>query len=152
MKIRTWPKDQKTLRGCALPVENVNDSRVQRFIDRMLKTMRRYGGAGLAANQVGVLQRIILVGKQVIINPVIEQGNPNSPVPYITYSIADESCLSLPGVTIKIERKASVHITGMNRHGKPLDFHATGDLARCIQHEIDHLNGDLIIDGHSKDE
>jgi peptide deformylase len=115
-------------------------------IEDMFLTMYAAPGIGLAANQVGISQRfavIDLVSEKkrnpiVLINPVIEERSG---------SISeDEGCLSIPGFSAKVKRAAHVKVRALNEHGLPVEIRADGLLARCLQHEIDHLNGKLYID------
>ncbi len=109
----------------------------------MTEVMYEKDGVGLAANQVGVLKRVIVVdageGQITIINPEIVQQNEED-------ASFEEGCLSLPDIQIKINRPISVVVTGCNLQNQPVEYHAEGLLARVLQHEIDHLNGVLIID------
>ena len=129
----------------SLPVEKV-DEEVRRLIDDMVETMYASEGIGLAAPQVGELKRIVVVdissGEKpeelvVLINPEIEAEEGSV--------ITEEGCLSFPDLTLEIERPRYVRVRGLNPEGKELDFEADGLLACALSHEIDHLNGVLII-------
>jgi peptide deformylase len=118
------------------------DATLSHLIDDMLETMDQQQGVGLAANQVGVLQRVFVYDcegtRGHIVNPQWE-------------AIGDdkvheaEGCLSIPGVNGVVERNARVRVTGQDRHGAPVSFEADGLLARCVQHESDHLDGVLFL-------
>ena len=134
------------LRKKARPV-TVVDEAVQRLIDDMVETMYAAPGVGLAANQVGVLQRIIVVnpsekqdpeGLQAIINPeiVLAEGE----------VVAEEGCLSIPDVRDDVARYRRVVVKGIGRDEKPLEVEATEMAGRVLQHEIDHLDGVLFVD------
>ncbi len=144
LEIKKYP--EKILKKKTAPVETI-DGEIHHLIDDMIETMYAARGIGLAANQVGVSKRLCVIdtsGREeksqllVLINPVIieKEGSEES----------DEGCLSIPGYLPIIKRSAMVIVKGLNREGKPIQFEATGLLARALQHEIDHLDGLLIID------
>lgn len=133
------------LRTVAKPVETVDDA-LRKLIDDMIETMYEASGIGLAATQVDVHQRLLVIDvseerdhPQVFINPRITPLTDNL-APY------EEGCLSVPGFYEKVERPARVRIQALDRDGEPLDIEAEGMLATCIQHEIDHLDGKLFVD------
>jgi peptide deformylase len=139
------------LRKKSEPVESVNDN-LRRLMDDMVETMYEAPGIGLAAVQIGVLKRVIVidVSKEsnkkdplFLINPEIKFMSENK----LTY---EEGCLSLPGQFAEIERPAECHITYIDYNGKVKELKADGLLSTCVQHEIDHLNGVLFIDYLSK--
>lgn len=122
------------------------DEKLLETLSDMFLTMYSAPGIGLAANQAGISQCFAVIDLQpggqkhpwVIINPVIEE---KSGVIY-----EEEGCLSVPGFGAKIKRAAKVRVRALNEHGLPVVIEAEGLLARCLQHEIDHLNGKLYID------
>jgi peptide deformylase len=136
-KVRAVTKDVKTL------------------IDDMVETMRDAPGIGLAAPQVGVSQRVIVVEVAeesddpeatpktpklyAVVNPEIVRHSPET-------NLANEGCLSIPGYLGEVERYDTITVKGLNRHGKPFRLKAKGWPARVFQHEIDHLEGILYID------
>ena len=133
------------LRTEAKPVDEVNDQ-VRTIIDDMLETMYDANGIGLAATQVNIHQRIIVIDvsedrdqPQVFINPKI------SVVEGELFSY-DEGCLSVPGFYETVERPTDVTVTALDQHGEEFTIQPDGILAVCIQHEIDHLNGKLFVD------
>ena len=133
------------LRIKAEPVEVVDDS-IRKLVDDMFETMEDAQGIGLAASQVDVHKRIIVMDisekrnePRVFINPEIEVLEPGS-VPY------DEGCLSVPGFYESVERPSHVMIRALDANGDAFEEEATGLLAVCIQHEIDHLEGKLFVD------
>jgi peptide deformylase len=133
------------LRTVAKPVETVDDA-LRKLIDDMIETMYAASGIGLAASQVDVHQRLLVIDvseerdqPQVFINPRITPLTDDL-APY------EEGCLSVPGFYEKVERPARVRIQALDRDGEPLDVEAEGMLATCIQHEIDHLDGKLFVD------
>ena len=136
--------DQR-LRKRAKPVVTVDDD-IKRLVDDMFETMIDSHGIGLAATQVNVHKRVIVMdlveeGSQprVFINPEIEVLDETTE-PY------DEGCLSVPGFYETVARPSNVMISALDREGKPFKEKASGLLAICIQHEIDHLEGKLFVD------
>jgi len=136
---------EPVLRRQAKPVHDLGPE-TQRLIRDMYETMYVASGVGLAAPQVGVSLRLAVINvtpdvkenQFVIINPVIVKAEGKSP--------SEEGCLSLPGVGgAEINRADRVIVTALNEKGLPITIKADGLLARCLQHEIDHLNGKLII-------
>jgi peptide deformylase len=122
------------------------DANVRKLIDDMLETMYDAPGIGLAASQVNVHQRIIVVDVSperdtpyAFVNPEIEVLDP-TPVE------SDEGCLSVPGFYEPVKRAARIRVTALDRDGKPLELETDGTLAVCIQHECDHLEGKLFVD------
>ena len=144
MKIYTYP--DPILKKQAEPVVTIDDE-IQNLVDNMGKVMYEAPGIGLAANQVGVAKRVIVFdidyrekGRDltVLINPSIVLAEDKTEF--------EEGCLSVPDFQDKITRKKYIKVKGVDRHGKPIDIEAEDLLAICIQHEIDHLNGKLILD------
>ena len=141
----------KILREKSLKVEQV-DKDLQTLMDDMLETMYAAPGIGLAAIQVGVPKRVIVLdlakkdspkNPMCFVNPeIIEKSKTNS-----TY---EEGCLSVPGQFAEIDRPDKCYIKYLDYHGQPKEIKAEGMLATCIQHEIDHLEGILFIDYLSK--
>ncbi len=133
------------LRTVAKPVAEVNDS-IRRLVDDMLETMYHAPGVGLAATQVNVHQRVVVIDVSednsqplVFINPEIEvigEGEREW----------DEGCLSVPGFYEKVVRPAAIRVHALDRDGQPFSIEPDGLLAVCIQHELDHLNGKLFVD------
>lgn len=119
------------------------DSSIQRLIDDMVETMQQMKGVGLAAPQVGVSLRVVVLqmpGEEpfAIVNPQIVKRSGEQQ--------AVEGCLSVPGYVGEIKRSASVTVKGWDHHGKPMRVKATGLLAEALEHEIDHLDGMVYID------
>ena len=125
---------------------------IQRLIDDMTETMREAPGVGLAAPQVGVLQRVIVVEvKQDEANPDLPHGFYQLVNPEIVKASREieegaEGCLSIPGYQGDVERHVWVEVKGLDRNGKPLKVKAHGFLSRVLQHEVDHLDGILYLD------
>jgi peptide deformylase len=137
------------LRASALPVERFDDA-LRAEVQRMGKLMHDALGVGLAATQLGVLHRVLVYRAYpedpltALVNPVIEWRNDE-------LEAAVEGCLSLPGVHVVVERPASVRVRARDEHGEELEIEAEGLPARVIQHEIDHLDGVLILDRVSRE-
>lgn len=134
------------LREVAAPVAEVTDE-LRTLIDDMAETMYSSNGCGLAANQIGVDKRVFVVDcagenepsqLMAFINPEIIEADGSQ-----TW---DEGCLSFPGVSEEIKRAEHVKVRALDRHGKAFELEADGLLAVAIQHELDHLNGVLMID------
>ncbi|HEX5225830.1 MAG TPA: peptide deformylase [Solirubrobacteraceae bacterium] len=138
------------LRSKAVPVERF-DERLAQEAERMGELMQDALGVGLAATQVGVLHRVLVYKAHeedpvtVLVNPVIEWSSEER-------ETASEGCLSLPGVSVEVERAASVRVSAVDATGAPLEVEAEGLPARIIQHEVDHLDGVLILDRISRAE
>ena len=146
-EIKTYP--ERVLKQKAAPVNN-NDRHLQGLIDDMIETMYAAPGIGLAAPQVGVSKQLIVIdvshrqeGEErtpllVLINPVIKatEGEMES----------EEGCLSLPGYITTVKRAEKITVQGLDRKGTPVEVEGEGLLCRALQHEIDHLNGTLLID------
>jgi peptide deformylase len=129
-----------TLRKKAQSVENIN-GKVKDIADRMAEVMHANKGIGLAAPQIGILSRILIVdigeGCKVLINPEIAGGEGES--------VMEEGCLSLPTIEVLVKRMGKVFVRGRNLEGKEVSLELFDFPARVYQHEIDHLNGILII-------
>jgi peptide deformylase len=130
------------LKTRASPVESFDGS-LSNLAEDMLATMHEHDGVGLAANQVGRLKRILVAAVEeeefVVVNPIIEESAGTTEKDL-------EGCLSIPGIHVEVERPTAVTVSGQNATGAPLRVEATGLLARILQHEIDHLDGVLILD------
>lgn len=144
LPIRTY--GDPVLRGLAKPVERFDES-LGLLIGDMIDTMHDAPGVGLAGPQVGVAQRIFVYdigeGPHVLINPEITRAEG-------TWSY-EEGCLSVPNMYWPIDRPAEVDVEGQRADGTRVAFHASGLLARVMQHELDHLNGTLLLE-HLTDE
>ena len=128
------------------------DKELQKTIDDMVETMREAPGVGLAAPQVGLLDRLVVVEYEeddekedspkklyVVVNPEIISSSEET-------EMGIEGCLSIPGLVGEVERSLEVVVRGQNRRGQPVKIKANGWLARIFQHEIDHLDGILYTD------
>jgi len=129
----------------AKPVTAV-DERIRRLVDDMLETMYAADGVGLAATQVDVHERVIVIDTsetrndpRVLINPEITARSDE-----MTFS--DEGCLSVPQIYDKVKRHARVTVRALNRSGDTYEFDAEGLLAICVQHEMDHLVGKVFVE------
>jgi peptide deformylase len=132
------------LRARALPVDRF-DEKLKAEIERMTELMHDALGVGLAATQLGVLHRVLVYRAfpeepvTALVNPVLEWGSEE-------LEAAAEGCLSLPGVHVEVERAIAVKVRAQDESGNELRIEAEGLPARVIQHEIDHLDGVLILD------
>jgi peptide deformylase len=145
LTIKTYPDD--VLKRRAEPVEAVDED-VRRLIDDMAQTMYAAPGIGLAAPQVGVSKRVIVVdvstmdeelpGLIPLVNPEITQSEGEIEL--------EEGCLSLPGFTAMVKRAGRVCVRALDSDGKPIQLDAEGILAIALQHEMDHLEGTLLLD------
>jgi peptide deformylase len=138
------------LRTKARPIERFDDA-LREEVERMSRLMDDALGVGLAATQVGVVHRLLVyrVMQQgplaALINPEVEWSSRES-------EQMEEGCLSLPGVLVEVDRPLHVRVRALNEYGEPITIEATGLEARVIQHEIDHLDGVLILDRTSRDQ
>ena len=148
-KILTEPN--KILRSKSLRVEKV-DEELQKLMDDMLETMYAAPGIGLAAIQIGIPKRVIVLD-------IAPKDGPRNPMYFInpeiikkseTNSTYEEGCLSVPGQFAEIDRPDKCQIKFLDYYGQPKEIQAEGMLATCIQHEMDHLEGILFIDYLSK--
>lgn len=140
LEIVTYPNP--VLKKKAEPVQEIDDE-IRRILDEMADIMYQKDGVGLAAPQVGISKRIIVVdigeGLMQLINPEIARISGEE-------KKAEEGCLSFPGIHVEISRPEDVTVAGFNEKGERFELKAEGLWARAFQHEIDHLNGVLIID------
>lgn len=139
LALRLFP--DAVLRGFARPLSR-GGRRLEALARDMLELMCSRRGIGLAAPQVGLLVRLIVAdlgaGPVCLVNPAL--------VPAGSGECMEEGCLSLPGVLVEVERAGRVEVRGLDPTGRPRHFEARGLLARVLQHEVDHLDGVLIID------
>lgn len=133
------------LHTVARPVQAVDD-RVRTIVADMLATMYDAQGIGLAATQVNVHERIVVIDTSedrnqplVIINPEIVWASPET-------EVGDEGCLSVPGIYDKVARAEQVRVRALNPRGETIEFDADGLLAVCVQHELDHLDGKVFVE------
>ena len=132
------------LRKKAAVVKTVDD-KIKKLVDDMLETMYQSHGVGLAATQVDIHQRVIVIDVSeekdaplFLINPeIIEKDGIKE---------SEEGCLSVPGFFEKVKRAEHIRVKALNREGQSFEFEARDLLAVCVQHEIDHLNGKLFVD------
>ncbi len=122
------------------------DDRIRRLVDDLLETMYEAEGVGLAATQVDVHERVIVIDTsdtrddpRVLVNPELVDKSEEM-------SLVDEGCLSVPEIYDKVARHARVRVRALDRDGKPHEFDAEGLLAICVQHEMDHLLGKVFVE------
>ncbi|PSV34545.1 MULTISPECIES: peptide deformylase [unclassified Photobacterium] len=142
LHVLTFPDER--LRTVAKPVEAITPE-IQTIIDDMLETMYDEEGIGLAATQVDIHQRIVVIDvseernqPMVLVNPTITEEHGEDGI--------EEGCLSVPTARGFVPRAAGVSVTALDRDGKEYSFKADGLLAICVQHELDHLAGKLFVD------
>ncbi|KAA0890730.1 peptide deformylase [Pusillimonas sp. ANT_WB101] len=133
------------LHKVARPVEVVDD-RIRQLVRDMAETMYDAPGVGLAATQVDVHERVVVIDVsengddlRVLINPEITWKSDD-------VQVYEEGCLSVPGIYDEVERAASVRVKALNEKGEPFEFEADGLLAVCVQHELDHLLGKVFVE------
>jgi peptide deformylase len=133
------------LRQPATPVAAVTDE-IRRLVEDMFDTMYAEEGVGLAAPQVGVSQRVIVIDSREADEPPFALVNPIVIEESAELERGEEGCLSIPGLKEIVERPAAVRVEGLNRDGERVIVEADGLLARILQHEIDHVHGILFLD------
>lgn len=144
MAIRNIREDgDEILRKKSREVEKVDD-KIREILDDMVETMHKYNGVGLAAPQIGILKRLVVIdlyddkGPIKLVNPEIIKEKGSQEV--------EEGCLSFPNKFAKVIRPEEVTVKALDENGKQIKISAKGLLAQAISHEIDHLNGVLFID------
>ena len=144
MAIRTIRSEgDDILKKKSREVETI-DEKIRELVDDMIETMHKYDGLGLAAVQVGVLKRIVVIdlyddqGVIVLINPVIKKEKGSQ--------VVDEGCLSFPNKFAKVERPEQIVVEALNIDGDKIKVTGKGLLAQALAHEIDHLNGEVFMD------
>ena len=133
------------LHTVARPVQQV-DARIRQLVDDLLQTMYAADGVGLAATQVDIHERVLVMDTSeshdtplVLINPQIVSASPEM-------AVAEEGCLSVPTIYDRVERHARVRVRALGRDGEPFEFDAEGLAAVCVQHEMDHLVGKVFVE------
>lgn len=140
---RIREENDEILRKKSKEVEQI-DEKIKTLVDDMVETMHKYDGLGLAAVQVGVLKRIVVIdlyddkGVIVLINPEIKKEKGVQTV--------EEGCLSFPNKFAKVERPAQITVEALNINGEKIKLTGKGLLAQAIAHEVDHLNGEVFVD------
>jgi peptide deformylase len=140
-QIRQFP--DAALKMQARPVDQFDEELVK-LVERMKQLMHDASGIGLAATQVGVLQRLFVFQPNdedtvAVVNPEIVDRSEE-------LDVADEGCLSIQGITVPVERSVEVTLVGKDEHGADVRYELEGYFARCAQHEADHLDGVLMLD------
>ena len=132
----------------AVPVAEIDDS-IRKLVQDMAETKYEAPGIGLAATQVDVHKRVIVIDVSedksrllTLINPMIVEQDGEQ--------VCEEGCLSVPGIYDKVSRAENVRVRALDVDGKPIEFHADGLLAVCVQHEIDHLDGKVFVEHLSR--
>ena len=146
-QIRQYPDPALRLR--AGEIETFDDD-LLRLVERMAALMREANGVGLAANQVGVLRRVLVFQRAerevaAVVNPVLADRSEEQ-------ETAEEGCLSLQGVRVPVERHLEVTLEGVDERGEPIRLELVEAQARIAQHELDHLDGVLILDRTTRED
>lgn len=146
-RVVQYSEDSIRKRSGEIPIEDIVSGRLGQLIKNMRDTMRKENGIGIAAPQIGDNRRVIIVetkhGPLVVFNPVLHNRS-------ILQDTQDEGCLSVKGIFGTVRRHRALRVTGIDEQGRPIKLQAKGLLARIFQHEVDHLNGILIIDRMKK--
>ena len=145
-QIRQYP--DAALKMAARPVEEFDDD-LRRLVDRMKLLMVDASGIGLAATQVGVLQRLFVF--QLSEDEIVTLANPEIVERSEETSVEDEGCLSIQGVLMPVERASTIVIAGQDEHGAEVRYELEEPYSRVAQHETDHLDGVLILDRTTPD-
>jgi peptide deformylase len=147
LPILTYPNTILRQKAQEINLTEIGTLTLQELIKNMQQTVKAAGGIGLAAPQIGQSKRMIIINLEnnnlVLINPKITRFS-------LRKELGEEGCLSLPGKFVLVKRAKVIKVTAFDENGKELKFKAKDLLARVIQHEIDHLNGVLIIDKAEK--
>lgn len=146
LPILEYPDTRLRTIGAAVDAETLTSPEFQKLLDDMFQTMYEAPGIGLAAAQINVHQRFMVIdvteGRDqplVFVNPVIRDKS-------VDLRAYQEGCLSIPGIYADVTRSDGIVVDALDRHGKPFTLTTDGLLATCIQHEVDHLDGKLFID------
>lgn len=129
----------------ARPVEAVDD-RIRELVRNMAETMYAAPGVGLAATQVDVHERVVVIDVSEDHNDLLVLINPEITWRSDEREVCEEGCLSVPGVYDKVERAERVRVKALDEQGEPYEFEADGLLAVCVQHELDHLEGKVFVE------
>ncbi len=143
LNIVTLPEPSLHEKSKSVPAEQIKDSEFQTLLEDMAETMYKKDGIGLAAPQIGRNLRVVIVatkdGPLTLINPEIISKSWRQ-------SVQEEGCLSVPETFVNVKRHNSIKVKALDKQGKETEFKAKGMFARVIQHELDHLDGILIVD------
>ncbi|MDX3894692.1 peptide deformylase [Pusillimonas sp.] len=133
------------LHKVAKPVQAVDD-RIRQLVRDMAETMYDAPGVGLAATQVDVHERVVVIDVSEENNDLLVLINPEITWKSGEQQVYEEGCLSVPGVYDEVKRSARIHVRALNEQGEPFEFDAEGLLAVCVQHELDHLLGKVFVE------
>ncbi|NYT37544.1 peptide deformylase [Allopusillimonas soli] len=133
------------LHKVAKPVQIVDD-RIRQLVRDMAETMYAAPGIGLAATQVDVHERVVVIDVSEDGNELLVLINPEITWKSDETQVYEEGCLSVPGVYDEVKRSARIHVKALNEDGEPFEFDAEGLLAVCVQHELDHLLGKVFVE------
>jgi len=133
------------LHKVAKPVQVVDD-RIRQLVRDMAETMYDAPGVGLAATQVDVHERVVVIDVSEESNDLLVLINPEITWKSDEQQVCEEGCLSVPGVYDEVKRSARIHVRALNEQGESFEFDAEGLLAVCVQHELDHLLGKVFVE------
>ncbi len=133
------------LHKVAKPVQAVDD-RIRQLVRDMAETMYAAPGVGLAATQVDVHERVVVIDVSEDSNELLVLINPEITWKSDDTQVYEEGCLSVPGVYDEVQRAARIHVKALDEQGQPFEFDADGLLAVCVQHELDHLLGKVFVE------
>ena len=133
------------LHTVARPVAEVDD-RIRRLVDDMIETMYENEGVGLAATQVNVHERVLVMDPSSTHDQPLVLINPEIVVASAEMTVAEEGCLSVPQIYDRVERHSTVTVRSLGRDGQPWELQAEGLSAICVQHEMDHLLGKVFVE------
>lgn len=133
------------LHTVAKPVEQIDD-RIRQLVSDMTETMYAAQGVGLAATQVDVHERVVVIDVSEDQNNLLVLINPEITWKSDEMTVYEEGCLSVPGIYDKVTRHTEIKVKALNEKGESYEFHADGLLAICVQHELDHLLGKVFIE------
>lgn len=133
------------LHKVAKPVQVVDD-RIRQLVRDMAETMYDAPGVGLAATQVDVHERVVVIDVSEEANQLLVLINPEITWRSDEQQVYEEGCLSVPGVYDEVKRAERIHVRALNEQGEPFEFDADGLLAVCVQHELDHLMGKVFVE------
>lgn len=122
------------------------DDRIRQLVRDMAETMYAAPGVGLAATQVDVHERVVVIDVSEDANQLYVLINPEITWKSDELQVYEEGCLSVPGVYDEVQRAARIHVRALNEHGESYEFDADGLLAVCVQHELDHLEGKVFVE------
>lgn len=145
-EIIRYPNKELKEKSKPVTADELQSPEFQALLDDMLETMKANNGVGLAAPQIGIKKRIIVIDIPELVTEPAFLINPELKFPSRDKIVMEEGCLSIPNVFANVKRKGAVELTALNRKGGEINYNVIGFLAGCLQHECDHLDGKLFVD------